>query len=359
MKRIVFILILFSVCSLIDGQASVTAMKSGSDCTSSLKEADRLYQDGLYEKCKNVLEEVLKKCNLPKSEKLHALELLAKTYVETDETDKAESTVDILLHNFPNYELKEQENSESYNRLVKKFDVHPELSLGIRNTADWINFTTIKIYTVSNGVDYNASYSGKREGILTGFGLMYYGWAEFQFNRNLSVNGDLIFKWTSFSRDLSKPSTFDINFSETDNYVEIPLYVKKYFPVGKNIMTYLTTGMGCLFMTKASGGATIHYTAPDSTASTGTMSLLGIRNRTTFEWLAGAGFGYKIRNLRLFIDARYYGGLTSFTNTDKGLKNSTLVNNYLYVDNAVKLRQFEIGASVSYTFINSVKRIRR
>jgi hypothetical protein len=86
--------------------------------------------------------------------------------------------------------------------------------------------------------------------------------------------------------------------------------------------------------------------------------MLEARNRNTFEWIAGVGVGYKLKNLRLFIDARYYSGINSITNPEKGLNNSTLTNDYLYFDNEVRFKQFELGASVSYTFINSVKRIR-
>jgi hypothetical protein len=85
--------------------------------------------------------------------------------------------------------------------------------------------------------------------------------------------------------------------------------------------------------------------------------MLEMRNKNTYEWLAGAGIGYKLKNLRLFLDIRYFGGINSFTNANKRLSNSSLVNDFYYVDNSVKLNQFEIGASISYTFINSVKRV--
>jgi hypothetical protein len=358
MKYIIFILVLFSGCCLLSGQTTSLRTRNVNDCLTILKEADRSFQDGLYDKCINDLEGLLKTCSLSRSEKERAMELLAKAYIETDDPGKAETAVNLMLKNFPHYELREQDNSESYNRLIKKYKVHPQLSLGIRNTADWVHFKTTKIYSVLDGIDYSESYDQKLEGILQGFGLMYYGWAELEFDKDISLNGDLIFKWTKFSRDFKKASTFDLNFSETDNYIEIPLYLKRYFHIGKNTLPYITAGMGWFYMTKANGNATINYTNVDSTATTGNINMLGMRNRNTFEWIAGAGIGYKLKNLRLFLDVRYYGGLNSFTNPEKGLNNSMLINDFFYVDNSVKLKQFEIGASVSYTFINSVKRIR-
>jgi hypothetical protein len=359
MKRIIFILILFSSYCLLRGQNAGIGTNTGSDCLTVVKETDRLFQDGLYDKCIAALEEALSTCKLLKSDREHAMELLAKAYVETDDPEKADATINLMLKNFPHYELKEEDNSEVYNRMVRKYKVHPQFSIGIRNTADWVHFKTTKIYSVLDDLDYSESYNQKLEGILTSFGLMYYGWAEFEFDRDISLNADLIFKWTKFNRDFNKPSTFDLNFSETDNYVEIPVYLKRYFHIGKNTLPYIIAGMGWLGMTKANGSATIHYTNIDSTASTGNINMLGMRNRNTFEWIAGAGIGYKIKNLRLFLDVRYYGGLNSLTNPEKGRTNDMLINDYFYIDNSVKLNQFEIGASVSYTLINSVKKQKR
>jgi hypothetical protein len=358
MKNIFFMFIFFSCYCILIGQTNSNRTQSVADCNSRIREAEKLFQEGRYDICIIDLEEVLKACILSKSEKEHAMELLSKTYIEIDDPGKAETAVNLMLKNFPHYELKEQDNPESYNRLVKKFKVHPQLSIGVRNTADWVNYKTTKIFSVLDGVDYNVSYNQKLEGILQGFGLMYYGWAELEFDRDISINCDLIFKWTKFSRDFSKASSFDLNFSETDNYIEIPLYLKRYFHLGKNLLPYVTAGIGWLYMTKANANATIHYTNIDSTASTGYINTLGMRNKHTFEWIAGAGIGYKLKNLRLFIDARYYGGMNSFTNPSKGLKNTMLTKDYFYIDNSVKLNQFEFGASVSYTLFNSVKRIR-
>jgi hypothetical protein len=356
MKRIVFILVLFSGYQL-NGQVTDNSTKGNKDCVSVIREAERSYLDGQYDKCISDLEGILKNCDLSKSEKMTALELLAKAYTETDDQGKAEAAAGLLLKNYPHYELKEKENPESYNRLIKKFKIHPRFSMGIRNTLDWMNYRTTKTFYL-DGLHYEEPYKKELEGILNDFNWMYYGWAELEFDGDISLNTDLIFKWTNFKREIETPQ-FKLTFAEQDNFVEIPLYMKKYFHIGKNVLPYVTAGMGWLYMTKASGNATKDY--PDDTPSvtTGDINMLEMRNRSTFEWIAGTGIGFKIRNLRLFLDIRYYGGLNSITDPEKSLANNILVNDYLYIDNYVRLNQFEVGASVSYTFKNSVKRIRR
>lgn len=358
MKGIVLILILITCSYLLSGQVADTISVAAVNCSDSVKEGAGFYQDGHYDKCIDVLEGVLRSCILSKNEKLHSLELLAKAYLETDNPGKAETSVELLLQNFPHYDLKEQDNPESFNRLVKKYKVHPKFSLGYRNTLNWERFKPVKVFSVLDGIDYSEPYLKPEYGIIQGFDFRLYGWAELEFDGDISLNGDLILKWAEFERNI-KGTGFNINFLESDNYIEIPVYLKRYFHFGGNILPYITAGTGWLFMTKATGQATIDYENNDPSVTSGDLDLLEFRNRHTFEWIAGTGIGYKLKNFRLFLDVRYYGGLRSFTNPEKGLSNGILVNDYFYVDNSVRLNQFEVGASVSFTFINSVKRIRQ
>ncbi|HUX55877.1 MAG TPA: outer membrane beta-barrel protein [Bacteroidales bacterium] len=356
MKHTVAILILFSGFCLLNGQTTSIGTMTDRDCLTIMNEANRLFQDGLYDKCINNLEGVIKTCILSRSGKVHVLELLAKTYIETDDPGKAETTVNLMLKNFPHYELKEQDNPESYNRLIKKFKIHPRFSIGIRNSLDFMNYKTTEIFYVDD-LHYDEPYNKELEGILNDFNWMYYGWAELEFDRDISLNVDLIFKWTNFKREIETPA-FNLTFKEQDNYFEIPLYLKKYFHIGKYVLPYVTAGMGWLHMTKATGNATKDYSVDVPSVTTGDINMLESRNRNTFECIAGVGVGYKLRNLRLFIDVRYYSGINSMTNPEKGLSNEMLINDYLYIDNSIKLNQFELGASISYTLKNLVKRIR-
>jgi hypothetical protein len=272
-----------------------------------------------------------------------------------------------MLHNNPHYELREAANSEDFNLLVKKYNIHPLITIGVRNTADWVTYKTAKVFSVLPGLDYNVPYSKYKYGILSGFGFMYYGTAEVEFDKHFSLNGDLTFWWVRYQRDIKKAPGFNLSYWETDNYMEIPIYVKRYFPIGNNILPYITAGIGWNYMTRASGNATISYTKDDVVTgknidfdtATYEMDMMEMRNRNTFEWIAGAGIGYKIKNLRIFLDVRYYGGLNSFTDPKKELPGSTLIDDYFYIDNSVKLKQFEIGVSISYTLFNSIKKSKR
>ena len=356
MKKLAIILLLTSYHLFVNGQNVNTGPVDISECRERLAEAEKMFLAGRYDRSLEVLEDILKECEFSKREKVSAYELLAKAYLETDDPGKAETAVYLMLKNNPHYELKEKDNAESYNRLVKKYIVHPRFSMGLRNTLDWMNYRTTSIFYVDD-LHYDEPYTKELEGIVNDFNWMYYGWAELEFDGGISLNGDLIFKWTNFKRVIETPA-FQLTFKEQDNFVEIPLYVKKYFHVGKYTLPYITAGLGWLYMTKATGNATKDYPEDVPSITTGDINMLDMRTRNNFEWIAGIGIGYKIRNLRLFADVRYYRGINSVTDPEKSLINSMLRTDYLYIDNFVRLNQFEIGASLSYTFINSVKRIR-
>jgi hypothetical protein len=361
MRYIIFILILFSGCYFASGQTAKTIYKSNSECTSLLKEAEKMFNEGQFLKCITDLEGVLKNCDLSKSEKEHAMELLAKGYIEAGDPGKADAAVNRLLKRFPNYELKESDNSEGYNRLVKKYSVHPLISIGIRNTGKWIYFNTTKVYTLLNELDNTAPYSHK------GYGFMYYGWGEIEFKKDISINGDLIFFTTRYDRYIHQDPSYKQDFWEVDNFMQIPIYLKKYFHAGKNVLTYITAGLSCQYMMKAAGYTNLSYTKADVftgknadfSSNWYNIDMIEMRQKFTYDWIAGAGIGYKLKNLRMFLDIRYYGGLNSFTDASKRLNNTILVNDWFYVDNSVKLSQFEMGASISYTLFNSVKKIKQ
>jgi hypothetical protein len=360
MKNILLILIFEILCLSLNAQ--ITFNKSSLNTETRrvllLSEADKFYQEGYYEKCINNLHEALKNIRLSKGEKEHAMELLAKAYIETEKPVKTDSVVNKMLIRFPHYELRESDNPEGYNRAVKKYKVRPLITIGARNTGKWLFYKSDKIYSVLDGIDYGAPYEN------VGYGFMYYGWGEVELDNDISLNGDLSFFWARFNRYFKKPPGFDLHYWETDEFFTLPLYVKKYFHIGKNVLPYVTGGMSWLYMYKADGNAYIKYTKDDIVTgknadysnSLNNINMLGMRTKSTYNWLAGAGVGYKLKNLRLFFDVRYYGGIKSLTNPSKRLDNPTLINDFFYIDNSVKLNQFEVGVSISYTLLNSVKK---
>lgn len=355
MKRFVIIIYLITFTLILKAQYQTWDKE---ECSARITNAETAYQTGLLIDCIKTLENALKSCNYSRKDKERALELLAKSYVETGDMDKAEATVRLLLTNFPLYELREAENPEMFNRMVKKYQIHPLFTLGAKNTANWLRHKTTKVYSVLDGLDYSQPLDE------SGYWFTYYGMAEYEFLDGISFNGDVMFFLSSYFRNFYKDPGFKLSYWEHDGFIEFPFYLKKYFHVTKNVLAYASAGAGVFYMWKARGNVTLEYTKNDIITGKNAdfkgeqydINLLSMKNRLTGQWNAGVGFGYKLKNLRLFLDARYLGGMSSITAPEKSDLFPELKNDYFYIDQEMKINQFELGATISYTFINSVKR---
>jgi len=216
MKSTIIILFLVISATTITGQQKESAVDPVPDCSVQLITAEGDYQAGLFLKCINILEELLDSCDLTRKEKQQTLELLAKSYVETGDIDKADATVNLLLKKFPHYELLESNNPEIYNRLVKKYKIHPLITIGVKNTANWLQHKTIGVYTVLDGLNYSQPQN------KAPYWFTYYGMAEYEFIDGISANIDLMFFLSSYRRDITADPTFNLTYIEHDGFIEFP-----------------------------------------------------------------------------------------------------------------------------------------
>jgi hypothetical protein len=333
-----------------------------SNCQQNIKQAKDLYNEGNSESCIKLLEYTLKECDFNKKEKEKVLEILAEAYIELDDIRNAEIVITSLLKNSPRFELVEAEHTEDFNRLIKKYDVIPTLSIGAKNAMMHHGFKSIKTYSISENIDYNSPY--KTYG--NGWYLNYYGWMEYQPFRSVSFNGDLIFNTIPYFRNLANKSTGGfVNYYEYLSFIELPLYVKKTF-YKRNFQFSINGGFGYLYLTKSLASATITDNTGRLLSSADNINVTIFRKTNNFEWLAGGSIGYRLKNFRINLDIRYFGGLNNLVETTKRSENPTdpdlwrLLNVFNYIDNDFKFNKgFEIGVSLSYVIKNTVKRKRR
>jgi hypothetical protein len=212
-------------------------------------------------------------------------------------------------------------------------------------------------------VDYSRPFTFEK-----GYFFTYYGFAELEFIKDLSISIDAMVFYSKYSITMSKAPSFSLSYSESDDFMVLPVYLKKYFHTSGNFLFYTSAGFGPFINYRSKGSVSISYKKEDI-LTTGKdadfessliyIDMLPIHNILTGQWNAGAGVGYIYKNLRFFVDARYLGGVGSYTAPSKADKIPELRNDYYFVDNSLKLNQFEFGVTISYTLINSVKRIEK
>lgn len=317
--------------------------------------AKDLYQEGNYDSCLVLLEDLLKGRNYSKKERNDMFELLINAYLEKDDLPKAETTVERLFQNDPHYELIEADNTVEFNRLIRKYDVYPKFSLGVRNTVIHSTYTIGKVYSTSNSlINYNAPYNTSSV-----YYVMYYGWMEYMFKKDWSLNMEGIRYGLSYYRTLADNSSSAIlTYNENMTVYKIPFYLRKYFHPTKNLLLYGAAGFSFDRIAAAQASAYYYqYTGSGQyvNKNSGNVNVLNSRNPFLVETMLAAGIGYNLKSISFYLDIRYYYGLTSFTNASARLDNPLLLNDYSYVDDLVRINQFEFGASISYHFSYHVK----
>jgi len=342
------------------GSQSVGAV-SQSDCDKIMEEAQNLFNTGMYFDSEKLLFEIKNNCHLNKLRRQDVYELLIKNELELDKVMQADSMAYKLLRNNPHYELKTENNSEDFNRLINKFDVHPQWTMGARNSALSPSFKIKKTYSAINEIDYNQAYNPNYNVL---FITEYYGWLEYQWNKHFSINLEFEFNGFSYYRQLTRGDWWTLTYSEHMNFLELPVYVKYYVPLSKNFISYAALGGGLLRMYQAVGYTQLSYRTEDiytgvqyiNTPDPKYFDVLPMRNKNSFEAIGEIAVGYKLRNLKIFLYYRYFKGLTSLTNSAHRFDNPELLNTYSYIDNSIILNKYELGATISYVLKTSIKK---
>ncbi|MFI5148755.1 MAG: hypothetical protein ACHQRM_03415 [Bacteroidia bacterium] len=362
--RTSFLSLLF-ICSGTLTQAQHKVAMSVSDFTSiseqCLQQAQDLFNNGAYDSCIVVLSKGIQQSFFDRKGKEDMLILKTKAYLEKDELENAELTLKGMIRHNPYYELNESQNTEDFNRLYNRFDIHDKLILGVRNALLVPTLPTTNVYSAKSGYNYADPY------VTSKYILMYYGWAEYQFRDNTSANMEAVYWSLGYSRNMNMTNTTNFKISEQMHLIEIPVFERFYMPHNlnipflKNILSYAALGIGYLRMQDATANVNETILNPatgylSSFRYANGVNMMPMRTTNNFEWIYGIGIGYKVKRLRMYLDLRGYAPMNTLTNPGERTGNSNLYTNYSYVDNGIKLRKSELGASISYTLSNSVKK---
>lgn len=350
---------------LVVSYINIEAQTNKLECQKKLDEAKSLYGQGLFIDTELLLKETTHNCKFDWISKQDAWELLLKVLLELDKIHEADSVRYLILKQDPNYELKENGNPEEFNRFMKQVKVHPLFSIGARNSFLHASLPITQTYFILEDVNYNVPYTTtSASNTSNSWFLRYYGWLEFEFKKDISVNLEFSAFTLNYTRTLQKNQDWRLSYSEKMKFIEVPIYFKKYVHATKNIIPYIAGGFGAQYLLSAKATALIDYQThngvdgavvqhPDNIYG---IDVKAMRNSLAYEWIAGTGIGYRFKNLSVYFDFRYYGGINSLTKPSNRFQNSTpLITRFYYIDNSVKLNKYELGLSFSYTLKSKIQ----
>jgi hypothetical protein len=309
------------------------------DCTNSLYEGNKLFESGKLQDCINTLEACLAKKN-DREELIESYHLLAQSYQNLGNTEKAFVYIKKMLMLKHDYQLYPNIDPVDFSALVNKFTVSPKLYLGLK-----FGFNR---NSVALKQSFSAYASTQRYLPKTGFqfGLT----ADYRIKPTISVNGDMFFAGVGINHIIDNAGGWKQNYNEQQNYFLLNLSGQKHFKVTKNLGAYVGLGFGVGYM--ASSNVFFESTHLETKLTQqSTQNPIQTRNRlqTNINGVAGASLGVAQGLLSLESNVCYFLGKT--VNPDKRMDDLNFIMNNQYVNDDIHLRTIMVNVSYKLPLI--------
>lgn len=310
------------------------------DCFIKLKDAEKLYENGLIEKIPPLLGPCIKK-GLNKEDRLQAIKLVTQSYLFDDKYEKADSMMALLLKIEPEYQPNQLVDPPEFINLYKSYRTMPILSLAVNLGGNFTDIKLIEPFGVGNIENAPGTYS-------PGFGYNIGISAEKYFMERLEGSVGLRICGNKF-RKKDKPLDFTkTTFEETQTRLELPVYAN-FDILLKDIKPFVTAGF--IFAYNMNDFADVEriYTDNSHNDETGSEIKLSENRNTVNLWLgAGVGVKYKIDAGTLSFRSRYNIGMFNQTVKENRFSDNELLYKYYYVDDDFRMNFFEFIFSYSY-----------
>jgi tetratricopeptide (TPR) repeat protein len=307
------------------GLFCITINLSGQDnCREKLVSANALYEKGDL----NGAIEMVLPCTKSdaSSEVWQTYKLLAKAYLANNQEEEANKAAVKMLEINPSYEPNPRTDPKDLINLLKKIDVIPKLSLGL-SFIYGTNITVPRIQKAFAPSTYDKTYSNK---LGSQFGMV----AGYNFNRNHSLELDVFYNTKNYELSYnSGGSKFTI--SETLNYFDFPLLYRYSISTSKRLRFSLKAGAYGSILVNSYNDLNISGTTENKEVLH--YSSVKRRNKILYGGVIGAGLKYKVGSGHLSFDARYHRSMTNITDPDSRYDNSTLIYDFLYLDDNILL----------------------
>ncbi|MBN2682428.1 MAG: PorT family protein [Bacteroidales bacterium] len=334
MNKLFVLLLLFSV--------SANSLYSQQNCAVILKEAEKMFDNGVIEDVPSLLNDCLKN-GFSKDEKLRAYRLIIISFLFDDNKEEAEAFMLELLKLEPEYEVNKVVDPSEFVSLMEKFRTLPLYSFGVFGGTNYSNINPTEFYGVHNVTKRGYDFSS---GMGYQFGI--------RFNRYLinhvELSTEFSINQSTFEYSDSVFSFAVVTFDEKQTKLSLPLSITYQFEINK-IKPYIRLGFNNSYNLNVFGTSIRKYIDNSHRDITGSdVELTQYRNRYSASALAAIGTKYKIKRGDLFFEIRYLHGLTNQTKVENRYTSPELIYKYFYIDNDFTLNNLLLSFGYTYSF---------
>mgnify|MGYP000418554949 CR=1 FL=1 len=308
------------------------------DCNNNLDLAKKMYNQGRFDEAVTLIN-TCSEIQTNQVSKWQGLHLLSQCYLGLNDFKKAKAAAEDMLEKNPLYKPSIIDDTKEFVNLLKGVRVVPRFSIGL-STAAGIN---INYPNVMNSYGITTDKKTYKNGKARQFGVF----AGYGFSEKLSLNTGVMYIENNYSLNY-KVQKFTFSYSETMNYLQIPLFARYQILSKGKFKAFAQAGIYTGFLTKSKYN--MERTSPDEFDNTKLKSIDITENRakTVLGALTGLGVSYKWREGHVFADINYQYSFSNINKSENRLSNENLIYNYYYIDDDLRLNNLTL--SLGYTF---------
>lgn len=320
---------------------AITNSNAQSNCSETLKTAEKNYDQGKIEGIPESLSDCLKK-GLSSEEKIRAYKLIINAHIFNENLQKAEKSMLNFLKFNPEYQPSLTTDKAEFISIYNKYETKPIFSLGIMAGLNSASINVINEYNTSS----TTSYKYPTDGI--GYQAVIQAIKPLKQNFELSLGIGIQNNKYNYKCEALDFSLVTLEQKQTMLYVPISvLYTYKF----KNIHPFAFGGLGANYTLATSGTPTRIYTDNSNDDIAGTdIDMIEMRNKLGISAIMGLGVRYKITKGYFFFNAQYQLGMTNVANPDNRYSNKELNYVYHYIDSDFSLNSFSFSIGYTYMF---------
>jgi Outer membrane protein beta-barrel domain len=310
-------------------------------CAEKLKNAQSYFEKGQVTEVPALLMDCLKS-GFIKEEELSAYKLLIQTFLLNDKLGQADSTMFEFLRKNPEYQLSPTDHS-SFGYLFNSFRVKQVVQFSI-HAGTSVPFLTFVTPNLTAGENSTSTYKSNAANLF--FSLE----TKFKLTSRIKVGFEIGYSQLSFTNNVQYMGFAVINYSETQQRIEIPVTITYDFANFGKFTPYGRFGAGAAY--NLSTSATASYTPDDKNNPNNRTgeSLDRKDSRIPIDLFGqiGAGIKFKIPRGYLFAEVR-----SNFGVFDQLVMNGKTVPvlEYYYLWSDPDFRLNALNINVGYTYI--------
>ncbi|MBE9467441.1 MAG: PorT family protein [Bacteroidetes bacterium] len=319
------------------------------DCALNLKEAQKLYTQGIIEEIPALLNPCLEQ-GFNTEDKIQAYKLLILTYLFDDNKELAEETMLKFLKTNPEYKLNPAIDPAEFIFLFNSYNTKPIFELGVTAGLNYSFPFITKLFGPGNVATDVSKYKSSGMGVQFGPKFICHISDKYDIGTQV-VYSQKKFELTSALSDFSKTSLI-----ETQKLIHIPVVAYYKFELTEKIKPYVLSGLAYSYLFDASYKPVRQYTDNSSNDVSGSdFSLKDFRRKNNVSIIVGAGARYKIPHGNIFFNIKYSLDLLNQVNVDNRLSDFDFISRYYSYDSNFNINNLTISVGYLYSIFNHKK----